>query len=323
MCYFKLTAASDGVTGNVLSAVYISPIIKLWLATIYFILLHFFFISCLSFSLLPMSLPVISPEELSDSKRCFVTLKNRVYDVTQFVPDHPGGADLILNYRGKDVSEMMSDITSHEHSESAYEMLEEYLIGILSTSKPSSLADTESTLVDSKDPKEIYATGLTCEEDLNVPTDINNDFAKHKFLDLSSPLLPQVFNGGFTKEFYLQQVHRPRHYPYGSARLMPYLWMEPFSKTPWWVIPTLWGPCVAYGTWFASQGLSLPVTILFWLTGLFLWTLVEYGLHRFLFHVDQYLPDNKYFLTLHFLLHGVHHYLPTDKYIPFSLSAES
>jgi 4-hydroxysphinganine ceramide fatty acyl 2-hydroxylase len=52
---------------------------------------------------------------------------------------------------------------------------------------------------------------------------------------------------------------------------------------------------------------------LFWVFGLFLWTLVEYGMHRFLFHIDEWLPDNRWFLTAHFLLHGVHHYLPTDR----------
>jgi 4-hydroxysphinganine ceramide fatty acyl 2-hydroxylase len=56
------------------------------------------------------------------------------------------------------------------------------------------------------------------------------------------------------------------------------------------------------------------VLIPIWLLGAFIWTLVEYGMHRFIFHVDKWLPDNRWFLTLHFLLHGVHHYLPTDRY---------
>ncbi|KPI34314.1 uncharacterized protein AB675_8985, partial [Cyphellophora attinorum] len=47
---------------------------------------------------------------------------------------------------------------------------------------------------------------------------------------------------------------------------------------------------------------------------LFLWTLVEYLLHRFLFHVDEYMPDHPLALTAHFLLHGIHHYLPMDRY---------
>ena len=205
-----------------------------------------------------MSLPVISSEDLEKSHKCLVTLKNRVYDVTAFLPDHPGGADLLEAYRGKDVSSIMSDATSHEHSDAAYEILEEFVIGVLSASKPSSVADSDSTLVEAAHDKEIYATGMTCEEDLNVPTNIEKDYAKHQFLDLGKPLLSQIFMGGFSKEFYLQQVHRPRHYPYGSAPLMPFAWMEPLSKTPWWVVPLLWLPCVAYGTYIASQGLSTP-----------------------------------------------------------------
>jgi 4-hydroxysphinganine ceramide fatty acyl 2-hydroxylase len=43
------------------------------------------------------------------------------------------------------------------------------------------------------------------------------------------------------------------------------------------------------------------------------WTLLEYGFHRFLFHVDRILPDHPAFLTLHFLMHGIHHYLPMDR----------
>lgn len=44
-----------------------------------------------------------------------------------------------------------------------------------------------------------------------------------------------------------------------------------------------------------------------------IWTILEYTLHRFLFHVDYYLPDAPWALMLHFLLHGIHHYLPMDR----------
>jgi 4-hydroxysphinganine ceramide fatty acyl 2-hydroxylase len=47
--------------------------------------------------------------------------------------------------------------------------------------------------------------------------------------------------------------------------------------------------------------------------GCIVWTILEYTLHRFLFHLDFYLPDNGVAITLHFLLHGIHHYLPMDK----------
>lgn len=31
-------------------------------------------------------------------------------------------------------------------------------------------------------------------------------------------------------------------------------------------------------------------------------------------YVPSYLPDNRFSITAHFLLHGIHHYLPMDKY---------
>jgi 4-hydroxysphinganine ceramide fatty acyl 2-hydroxylase len=203
------------------------------------------------------SLPIISQEDLSNTKRCLVTLYNKVYDVTDFLPDHPGGAELITSMRGKNVTEIMSSEESHEHSDSAYEMLDSYIIGTLDATTPGSISDvdSETTLVDDRT-QVVYATGLSCEEDLNIPTNISRDYARYKFLDLGRPLLPQVFNGGFTKAFYLEQVHRPRHYPGGSAPLMPFAWMEPFSKTPWYMVPIIWIPCVAYGTYLASLGLS-------------------------------------------------------------------
>ena len=50
---------------------------------------------------------------------CWVSRNGKVYDVSPFLADHPGGDDLILNYAGKDVGEVMADRDEHEHSESA------------------------------------------------------------------------------------------------------------------------------------------------------------------------------------------------------------
>jgi len=51
---------------------------------------------------------VISPEEVARHNKaddCWVTLNGKVYDVTSFLPDHPGGKKAILVYAGKDASE--------------------------------------------------------------------------------------------------------------------------------------------------------------------------------------------------------------------------
>ena len=45
--------------------------------------------------------------------------------------------------------------------------------------------------------------------------------------------------------------------------------------------------------------------------GLFVWTFVEYIMHRFVFH---YMPaDKPWALRIHFIFHGVHHDYPSDR----------
>lgn len=255
---------------------------------------------------------------------CWVLLYNRkVYNVTGFLDEHPAGGDLILPYAGQDVTEIMADVISHEHLESAYDMLDdEMLVGYLATS------EEERNLVENKKrvPVEVRLTKEAQEYDmsefhdqlptadkLSVQTDFSEDRRKHRFLDLNQPLLPQMLRLSFSKEFYLDQVHRPRHYGKGSAPLFGNF-LEPLSLTPWWVVPMVWLPANFYIFYVGLVNQNPIVALSFWVLGLFTWTFIEYALHRFLFHLDQYLPDHPYFLTLHFLLHGVHHYLPMDKY---------
>ena len=303
-------------------------------------------------------LPTIPTHDVAShnsDKSCYVTIGANVYDVTSFLPDHPGGGDLILKYGGKDVTEVMRDELSHTHSDAAYEILNESIIGFVATEaiiktvvehdRPEDIvplppnkagmaalkANDAIGDVDQRQPI-FAATGLSGVEGLTKETDLNKDFKTHRFLNLNEPLLMQVWNGGFTKDFYLEQVHRPRYYLKGDSAPLFGNFLEPLSKTAWWVIPTVWLPPVAYGSFLAYQGLpSFFQTAAYWLIGLALWTLVEYGLHRGLFHVDKcavgsstnvnsllmshrYLPDNRVGITAHFLLHGIHHYLPMDKY---------
>ncbi|ODV90756.1 hypothetical protein CANCADRAFT_44396 [Tortispora caseinolytica NRRL Y-17796] len=260
-------------------------------------------------------LPLLTKMEVAShntDKSVYVTLNNRfVYDVTSFLEDHPGGPEFIMEYAGKDITEVLKNATIHEHSESAYEMLEEYLVAFQATAEEEDQLINEPGL--SIEDRGFYSsTGLYSAEDLSIQTDFENDYKASKFLDLSKPLFTQVLFGKFTKEFYLDQVHKPRHYGQGSA---PFFgnFLEPFSQTPWWVVPMIWIPADLYGVSIALRGLSLPVFIFFFSLGLFIWTLVEYILHRFLFHLDYYLPDHPLAFTLHFTLHGVHHYLPMDK----------
>ena len=301
--------------------------------------------------------PIMPPQKLATFTReqveshntaqsCFVTIGNNVYDVTEFVDDHPGGRHLVLEYAGKDVADILKDESSHPHSEAAYEVLEDSLVGILapssSSEKPANgtaaaKVGDDDALVEVVDANGVSTwvhprTGMSSAEDLSRETDYDKDFQKHQFLDLSRPLFPQVWFGGFSKAFYLDQVHRPRHYKGGKSAPLFGNFLEVFTKTPWYAVPLIWLPPVSYGTYLASQGLAPTTLVSYWLFGLFLWTFFEYILHRFLFHLDEsvfplprlasssvltlfssWLPDNRVGITLHFTLHGIHHYLPMDK----------
>ncbi|CAK7567195.1 MAG: fatty acid alpha-hydroxylase [Sporothrix epigloea] len=258
-------------------------------------------------------------EKHNTEDSCYVTVGNIVYDVTDFLEAHPGGAGLVLEYGGKDITDILADEISHRHSQTAYDVLEDSIVGYLSSVKNAD-ANGWSTSVETVDLNGENATvhprtGMSCEEDLSKDTDYNIDFKTHKFLDLGRPLLMQVWNGGFSKEFYLDQVHRPRHYKGGASAPLFGNFLEPLSLTPWWVIPTLWIPCVSYLLYYSNVGFtSSAYQAAYFLFGFGVWSLIEYILHRCLFHLDEYLPDNRVGITLHFLLHGIHHYLPMDKY---------
>ena len=70
-------------------------------------------------------------EKHTTASSCWIIRGNKIYDVSVFLPDHPGGDDYILKYAGRSVEDVMRDPEEHDHSDSAYEMLEEYLIGKL------------------------------------------------------------------------------------------------------------------------------------------------------------------------------------------------
>ncbi|KAA8898755.1 hypothetical protein FN846DRAFT_961810 [Sphaerosporella brunnea] len=259
------------------------------------------------------TIPLAELEKHNNAKSCYVTIGSKVCDVTEFLSDHPGGEDLVLEWAGKDITAILADEASHVHSDAAYEILDEYHIGFLPQDHV--LANVGGLLPPSPPltPSNNAARGEERNRSHFETTDIVDDYKTHKFLDLNRPLLLQVWFGGFSKEFYLEQVHKPRHYKGGESAPLFGNFLEPLSKTPWWIVPTIWLPCISYGLYEAGKGLSIPVEAALFGLGLCIWTLVEYGLHRCLFHLDEKMPDNRVCITLHFVLHGIHHYLPMDK----------
>ncbi|CAL0305406.1 unnamed protein product [Lupinus luteus] len=72
-------------------------------------------------------------EEVSKHNKtedCWVIISGKVYDLTSFIEDHPGGAEVILAATGKDGT---SDYDAAGHSDYAIEMMEKYFIGKIDT----------------------------------------------------------------------------------------------------------------------------------------------------------------------------------------------
>lgn len=66
---------------------------------------------------------------LHDSPQdCWVVIYDRVYDITTFFDEHPGGADIMFEYAGHDAS---TAFRSSGHSRMATKALERFLVGEL------------------------------------------------------------------------------------------------------------------------------------------------------------------------------------------------
>ena len=231
----------------------------------------------------------------------WVIFNNKVYDVSEFAVDHPGGADLIQEWGGREVSKIMTDSFSHKHSEAAYEVLAELCIGDVvngNCNETSGFGDNTNGVENGRTISKINGinNGATHTSNYSFEyfhlTDTNVD-EKLKFLNLNRPLFSQMVNSKFTKDFYLKQVHQPRHLSY-SARLFENDILEMLTKTPWYVIPIIWLPFSLYNLYIASEGLQVTSTGVWFAIGMAIWSVLEYMLHRFLFHLDSYLPDNQY-----------------------------
>jgi len=81
---------------------------------------------------------------------CWMVIEGKVYDVTKFMDDHPGGDDVLLQSAGRDATEDFDDVG---HSKSAKEQLKDFYVGEC----PEAL-DQKKVQNDSKELKDITKT---------------------------------------------------------------------------------------------------------------------------------------------------------------------
>jgi len=93
-----------------------------------------------------MSSKVISWEEVEehhgDAETVWTVIHGKVYDITKFLDEHPGGRSILVENAGLDSSEGFDDTG---HSNDAKEMLKQYEIGIVEEDETSTPASSSSS----------------------------------------------------------------------------------------------------------------------------------------------------------------------------------
>ncbi|NWY29674.1 FA2H hydroxylase, partial [Pheucticus melanocephalus] len=247
---------------------------------------------------------------------CLVSCRRRLYDLSGFVRLHPGGEQLLRRRAGTDVSAAL-DGPPHRHSENARRWLEQYYVGDIEPGDEQGFA-AQNPAAEAAQLCAWYWDGLW------VPQHYNPCLLPQDLVDWQKPLLWQV---GYLGEKYDEWVHQPVDRP---IRLFHSDFLEFLSKTAWYVVFMVWTPVVLYLSWVSYTSLAQGNTRLFssftteysipvhkyyfpfiFLLGMILWSLLEYLIHRFVFHMKPP-ASNYYLITLHFLLHGQHHKSPFD-----------
>mmetsp|Transcript_12875 Transcript_12875/g.23942 ORF Transcript_12875/g.23942 Transcript_12875/m.23942 type:complete len:316 (-) Transcript_12875:21-968(-) len=214
---------------------------------------------------------VFKPEDVASHNSesdAWVTYNGKVLDVSVFIRTHPGGAQVITDLLGKDITKAYDDAG---HDSSTISLIDELTIGTLEG-------------VDFTEPRKPY-------------------------LDHTRGTVYQVWKN-ISKDQYVEMLKHPRHIQ-GHQKLFDNPFLDLLTKSPWWLVPTVWVPVSLYllylglaaGAWEGAKH---------WVTGFVVWIFVEYLAHRFALHQEHHFPDNRVIRILHFLNHGLHHCFPMD-----------
>ncbi|KAK4423676.1 cytochrome isoform A [Sesamum alatum] len=85
---------------------------------------------------MPTLTKIYTMEEASEHNTkddCWVVIEGKVYDVSSYLDEHPGGDDVLLKATGKDATEEFEDAG---HSKTARDLMEQYCIGELDQTPP-------------------------------------------------------------------------------------------------------------------------------------------------------------------------------------------
>jgi len=85
------------------------------------------------------------------NKSTWLVIHNNIYDVTEFLNEHPGGEEVLLEVAGKEATEMFEDVG---HSTDARELMKKYKIGELVESERKQVPERKEPDWGSQDKKD-------------------------------------------------------------------------------------------------------------------------------------------------------------------------
>ncbi|XP_030029956.2 fatty acid 2-hydroxylase [Manduca sexta] len=234
-----------------------------------------------------------------------VKFNNNYYDLKMFLRDHPGGVNTLEMYKGKSVMQAMK---KYGHSNSAYHLMRDFQV-----------KDDELKDVILSDNVSENGRIITSEEASRDEEEIAFLEELESRLDWSKPILRQL---DVIAPHYEKWVNSA---VYRQCRLFSSPFLESFTYTPWYLVPMFWIPIILYMGWMqyfehvlcivtdkcTESRLSTLQYIIHIIQGIGLWTIIEYSMHRWVFHRDPGL--SLVMIKIHFLLHGMHHKVPFDK----------
>jgi len=207
----------------------------------------------------------------NNEKSAWMVIEGHVHDVTNFIADHPGGKEIVLDHLGTDATKIFTSDALHAHSQTAFAMLARYRIGVV--------------------------------ESANIVDRTTHNYKLSQLVDVSKPILPQIPKLG---NQYAPWIHSQ----YGLNKIIIFDgFLENFTRWAWYYIFFLWTPFIIYMLNKSMEYTSASLTILMFLVGMLSWSVVEYTLHRFVFHMST---DSTMWNYFHFFAHGIHHLTPND-----------
>lgn len=291
-----------------------------------------------------------------NNKPCLFSFSGGVFDATSFVLAHPGGESILHIYNGKDVSDVFyaaNNPKGHVHTTIALNMLLGYRIGtIKGQEKKGGAVEVPYPLITEE--AIIYRDFVIRRDKGLIWQCMNLSYDQYSHCVATAVFLPycRLFDSNFlefftkTKFYVVAVLWTPLSiFWLMKGILTNYSAVEGVCDTlsaPAVLLRTLTGGLM-YGegsrcvldsylykpnnfiesssqtdlaTATANSSFNVIFPLMLYAAGFVLWTLLEYCLHRTLFHFDRLIPrfmmSNPISRFLHLVIHGIHHIIPMD-----------